>query len=71
MNFFSIIFFYSIKKPESTKADISSSSDWVLDKNELESIFNSRTRLIIVNTPNNPIGKVDFLIFHKQKINIF
>ncbi|CAF2927752.1 unnamed protein product [Rotaria sp. Silwood2] len=45
-------------KPESTKGDISSSSDWVLDKNELESLFNSRTRLIIVNTPNNPVGKV-------------
>ncbi len=40
------------------KADVSSSSDWVLDKKELESLFNSRTRLIIVNTPNNPIGKV-------------
>ncbi|CAF1129719.1 unnamed protein product [Rotaria sordida] len=46
------------QKPESTKADISSSSDWTLDKNELESMFNSRTRLIIVNTPNNPTGKV-------------
>jgi kynurenine--oxoglutarate transaminase/cysteine-S-conjugate beta-lyase/glutamine--phenylpyruvate transaminase len=40
------------------QADVSSSADWVLDKNELESLFNSRTRLILVNTPNNPIGKV-------------
>ncbi|CAF0994078.1 unnamed protein product [Rotaria sordida] len=45
-------------KPESIKADISSSSDWILHKNELESMFNSRTRLIIINTPNNPVGKV-------------
>ncbi|CAF1181889.1 unnamed protein product [Adineta steineri] len=45
-------------KSESTKADISSSADWILDKNELESMFNSRTRLIIINTPHNPIGKV-------------
>ncbi|UJR30164.1 hypothetical protein I4U23_017704 [Adineta vaga] len=44
--------------PESTKAEVSSSADWVLDKKELESLFNSRTRLIIINTPNNPIGKV-------------
>jgi histidinol-phosphate/aromatic aminotransferase/cobyric acid decarboxylase-like protein len=59
--------FYSIEKPESTKADVSSSSDWTLDKNELESMINSRTRLIIVNSPNNPIGKVDIsFVVHKQ-----
>ncbi|CAF4520376.1 unnamed protein product [Rotaria sp. Silwood1] len=45
-------------KPESMQQDISSSSDWTLDKNELESMFNSHTRLIILNTPNNPLGKV-------------
>ncbi|CAF0805348.1 unnamed protein product [Rotaria sordida] len=45
-------------KPESFKQDISSSSDWILDKNELELMFNSNTRLIILNTPNNPLGKV-------------
>ncbi|CAF0781071.1 unnamed protein product [Rotaria sordida] len=45
-------------KPESLKQDISSSSDWILDKNELELMFNSNTRLIILNTPNNPLGKV-------------
>ncbi|CAF0838376.1 unnamed protein product [Adineta ricciae] len=44
--------------PASVDADISSSADWTLDKNELESMFNSRTRLIVINTPNNPIGKV-------------
>ncbi|CAF4519777.1 unnamed protein product, partial [Rotaria socialis] len=45
-------------KPESTHADCSSSSDWILDKKELESLFNPRTRLILTNTPNNPVGKV-------------
>ncbi|CAF3478975.1 unnamed protein product [Rotaria socialis] len=45
-------------KPESTQADCSSSSDWILDKKELESLFNPRTRLILTNTPNNPVGKV-------------
>ncbi|CAF2776720.1 unnamed protein product [Rotaria sp. Silwood2] len=45
-------------KPESIMQDISSSSDWILDENELDSMFNSHTRLIILNTPNNPLGKV-------------
>ncbi|XP_050968296.1 kynurenine--oxoglutarate transaminase 3 isoform X2 [Labeo rohita] len=35
-----------------------SSADWVLDKEELASKFNSKTKAIIINTPNNPIGKI-------------
>lgn len=34
------------------------SSDWVLDEEELTSKFNKNTKAIIVNTPNNPLGKV-------------
>lgn len=34
------------------------SADWYLDPEELSSKFNSKTKAIIVNTPNNPIGKV-------------
>jgi aspartate/methionine/tyrosine aminotransferase len=32
--------------------------DWSFDRDELASAFNGRTRAIIVNTPNNPTGKV-------------
>ncbi|CAF1303813.1 unnamed protein product [Rotaria sp. Silwood1] len=42
---------------ESAQGGISSSADWTLDYEKLESMFNERTRLIIVNTPNNPLGK--------------
>lgn len=35
-----------------------SSADWVLDDAELESLFNAKTKMIILNTPNNPLGKV-------------
>lgn len=35
-----------------------SSADWVLDDDELEGLFNSKTKAIILNTPNNPLGKV-------------
>ncbi len=32
--------------------------DWSFDESELSSAFTNRTRAIIVNTPNNPTGKV-------------
>ncbi|MBI3978689.1 MAG: aminotransferase class I/II-fold pyridoxal phosphate-dependent enzyme [Chloroflexi bacterium] len=32
--------------------------DWHLDPDELRAAFNNRTRAIVVNTPNNPTGKV-------------
>lgn len=35
-----------------------SSGDWVLDDKELSSIFNEKTKAIILNTPHNPLGKV-------------
>ncbi|KAG8186465.1 hypothetical protein JTE90_009224 [Oedothorax gibbosus] len=34
------------------------SNDYGLDPEELASKFNSKTKLIIVNTPHNPLGKV-------------
>lgn len=32
--------------------------DWAFDRSELRAAFNERTRAIIVNTPNNPTGRV-------------
>ncbi|MGD8962198.1 MAG: aminotransferase class I/II-fold pyridoxal phosphate-dependent enzyme [Desulfobacterales bacterium] len=32
--------------------------DWTYDSNALAEAFNSRTKAIIINTPNNPTGKV-------------
>jgi kynurenine--oxoglutarate transaminase/cysteine-S-conjugate beta-lyase/glutamine--phenylpyruvate transaminase len=34
------------------------SSDWNLDMNELSNKFSNKTKMIIVNTPHNPVGKV-------------
>ncbi|CDQ80558.1 kynurenine--oxoglutarate transaminase 1 isoform X1 [Oncorhynchus mykiss] len=34
------------------------SADWVLSSEELASKFNPRTKAIVINTPNNPLGKV-------------
>ena len=35
-----------------------SSADWKLDSEELQAVFNSNTKAIIFNNPNNPLGKV-------------
>jgi aminotransferase len=32
--------------------------DWTFDPDELRAAFNTRTRAVIVNTPNNPTGRV-------------
>jgi aspartate/methionine/tyrosine aminotransferase len=32
--------------------------DWHFDPQELKSAFNDRTRAVIINTPNNPTGKI-------------
>lgn len=40
--------------------------DWTFDPDELRAAFNSKTRAIIVNTPNNPTGHV----FSKQELEL-
>ena len=42
-------------KPE---GDPTSANNWVLDKAEFEGAFTSKTKLLMVNTPHNPIGKL-------------
>ena len=39
-------------------ANATSSTEWVLDMDELAAAFSARTRLLIVNTPQNPVGKI-------------
>ena len=40
--------------------------DWSFDPDRLAAAFNSRTRAIILNTPNNPTGKV----FSRQELDV-
>ncbi|KAG9341497.1 hypothetical protein JZ751_019002 [Albula glossodonta] len=47
------------------KANVTS-ADWELDPDELASKFNSKTKAIIINTPNNPIGK----IFTREELQV-
>ncbi|XP_008305547.1 kynurenine--oxoglutarate transaminase 3 isoform X1 [Cynoglossus semilaevis] len=41
-----------------SKKQFITSADWKLDPDELSSKFNSKTKAIIINNPNNPLGKV-------------
>jgi len=44
-------------KPKKVDGTITS-ADWELDEVELEQLFNNKTKMIILNNPHNPIGKV-------------
>ncbi|XP_074077846.1 kynurenine--oxoglutarate transaminase 3 isoform X2 [Macrotis lagotis] len=46
------------KEEKPTKGNEWSSAAWILDLKELESKFNSKTKLLIINTPQNPTGKI-------------
>ena len=43
----------------------SSSAEWALDPDELRSLFNAKTKAIIFNNPNNPVGKVSLILLHE------
>ncbi|XP_035247067.1 kynurenine--oxoglutarate transaminase 1 isoform X2 [Anguilla anguilla] len=45
-------------RPNKETGNILSSADWVLSPEELASKFTERTKAIVLNTPNNPLGKV-------------
>uniref|UniRef100_T1H2Q0 Aminotransferase class I/classII large domain-containing protein n=1 Tax=Megaselia scalaris TaxID=36166 RepID=T1H2Q0_MEGSC len=45
-------------KPKDTGSAPVTSNDWILDDKEFEGLFNSKTKMIIVNSPHNPVGKV-------------
>jgi len=51
--------FIPLRRREGSDPDAPlSSADWVLDPVELASKFSTRTRMIMVNTPHNPVGKI-------------
>ncbi|XP_059214626.1 kynurenine--oxoglutarate transaminase 1-like [Centropristis striata] len=45
-------------RPKVEGSSVLSSADWVLSADELASKFTPRTKAVVINTPNNPLGKV-------------
>ncbi|XP_069913842.1 kynurenine--oxoglutarate transaminase 1 isoform X4 [Oryctolagus cuniculus] len=50
--------FVSLRPSPSQDKEPDSSSNWCLDPAELASKFTARTKALVLNTPNNPLGKV-------------
>ncbi|EEQ84918.2 kynurenine aminotransferase [Blastomyces dermatitidis ER-3] len=44
--------------PKDGASRTSSAAEWTIDFDELERTINSKTRMIVLNTPHNPVGKV-------------
>lgn len=40
--------------------------DYVLDEDNLRAVFNEKTKMVILNTPMNPLGKV----FTRKELNL-
>ncbi|KAG0170502.1 hypothetical protein DFQ28_010724 [Apophysomyces sp. BC1034] len=50
--------FVPLRAPERSAGETISSREWRLDIDELKSKITSKTKMIVLNTPHNPIGKV-------------
>src|SRR5436189_5102785 len=50
--------YVTLRAPDLSAAPGSPGADWSFDPDELAAAFNARTKAIIINTPNNPTGKV-------------
>jgi kynurenine aminotransferase len=44
--------------PKRGATETTSAAEWVIDMKELEAAINEKTRMIVLNSPHNPIGKV-------------
>lgn len=60
-----VFFCFEQKKTEG----VTSSGDWVLDPVELAKAFSDKTKAIVVNTPNNPLGKVNLSYILVSSLN--
>ncbi|MCJ1283453.1 hypothetical protein MMC26_002782 [Xylographa opegraphella] len=47
-----------LRPPTQGAVKTSSAADWSIDMDVLESAINSKTRMIVLNSPHNPVGKV-------------
>ena len=48
------------------KPEPKTSQDWAIDHDELKQAFSNRTKMLIINNPNNPLGKV----YSKQELKL-
>ncbi|KAL9595173.1 MAG: hypothetical protein Q9219_006596 [cf. Caloplaca sp. 3 TL-2023] len=47
-----------LQPPKNGGTEVSSAADWTVDMAELEKAINPKTKMIVINTPHNPVGKI-------------
>ena len=52
------IVYVPMHPPETGATKTSSAADWTIDFDELEAAITPKTKMIVLNTPHNPVGKV-------------
>jgi kynurenine aminotransferase len=58
------IVYVPLHPPPKGATETSSAAEWTIDFDELSKAITSRTKMIVINTPHNPIGKV----FSKEEL---
>lgn len=53
-----IVKYVPIRPPPTGSTSNTSAADWKIDTDELERAITPKTRMMILNTPHNPIGKI-------------
>ena len=59
-----VVRYVPLQPPKDGATKVTSAADWSLDIAALEKAITSKTRMIVLNTPHNPIGKV----FSKEEL---
>ncbi|TKA80674.1 hypothetical protein B0A49_01623 [Cryomyces minteri] len=58
------VVYVPLQPPEKGSTQTTSAAEWSLDMSKLEKAITDKTRMIVINSPHNPIGKV----FSKQEL---
>jgi len=53
-----VVRYVPLQPPKNGATKNTSARDWLVDMSALEKAFNPKTRMIVLNTPHNPVGKV-------------
>ncbi|KAA8901376.1 pyridoxal phosphate-dependent transferase [Sphaerosporella brunnea] len=52
------VVYVSLHPPAKGDTEVCAASEWTLDQKQLEAAVTEKTKMIVLNTPHNPIGKV-------------
>ena len=52
------VVYVPLHPPANGATETSSAGEWSIDFDELEKAFTPKTKMIVINTPHNPVGKV-------------